>query len=182
MMDFGKVFRPLFLVGGFLLFFLSAGCGQGKVEDKAFDTMLQGLLDPSVPSISVDSLRELCSEKDVLLLDARSREEYEVSHMKNAVWVGYEGFDLKRVKEVSKERFVVVYCSVGKRSGEVAQQMREVGFQNTVNLYGGIFEWVNRGERVYRNDHPIDSVHAYSKAWGVWLKEGKKIYESGSKR
>jgi hypothetical protein len=71
---------------------------------------------------------------------------------------------------------VVVYCSVGYRSEKIAARLREMGFLEVYNLYGGLFEWVNRGNPVYRNEQATRAVHGYSWTWGIWLRRGKKVY------
>ena len=53
-----------------------------------------------------------------------------------------------------------------------------MGYKEVYNLYGGIFEWVNQGNRVVtgENNSVTKQVHAYDKVWGTWLKEGVKVY------
>ena len=48
---------------------------------------------------------------------------------------------------------------------------------NAKNLYGGIFEWKNQDGTVVDDEGSItDSVHAFDRAWGIWLNKGKKVY------
>ena len=71
----------------------------------------------------------------------------------------------------------MVCCSVGARSEKIGAQLRQAGFTNVRNLYGGIFEWVNEGQPVVTGaNRPTDRVHAYSPTWGIWLKRGQKVY------
>lgn len=165
-----------FLLG--LLGLLSLpGCqGQDRlVKSRAYDLMLKGLLPKEAPFLGVAAAQEADS---VLFLDSRSREEYEVSHLPGARWIGYESFDSTRVEDLDRSQPVVVYCSVGYRSGEVAAQLQQMGFSQVHNLYGGLFEWSNRGyPLVNPQSQPTDSVHGYSPTWGVWVKEGTVVYE-----
>lgn len=143
------------------------------------DVVLKKFNQQSVPYITVDSLKKVCN--DVIVLDAREHKEYNVSHIQNAVYVGYDNFDLKKtVKQLpkSKNTKIVVYCSLGVRSEDIGEQLQKVGFTNVTNLYGGIFEWKNQGNKVYNSkNNPTEKVHAFDKEWGVWLKKGIKIYE-----
>jgi rhodanese-related sulfurtransferase len=155
-------------------FSLLATLGFGQVQSGAFRLLLDGLLQHSVPEISVaeasrDSAR-LC------FLDAREPNEYAVSRLAGARWVGYDQFDLARVAQLDRSRTVVVYCSVGYRSEKIAEKLRAAGFTDVRNLYGGIFEWVNQGHPVYDDRGKTLNVHAYNRTWGVWLKKGKKVY------
>ncbi len=120
----------------------------------------------------------------VLLLDTRKKEEYEVSHLKNAIWVGYKAFDqdLVRSKIPNKEAAIVVYCSIGVRSENIGEKLMAMGYSNVKNLYGGIFDWKNKNNPVYnRNNQETDSVHAFSKHWGKLLKKGIKVYDRTNK-
>jgi len=138
--------------------------------------MLNGLLGRNVPEISVSDLDSL--QNSVQLLDARERNEYEVSHLQGAKWVGYDDFDLERVDGLPKDTAIVVYCSVGYRSEKVVEQLLAAGFTNVQNLYGGIFEWANEEKPVVDTQgEPTEKVHAYDRVWGVWLNKGKKVYK-----
>jgi len=145
------------------------------IKNKAYDLMLMRLIPKGAPTLSVAELNEKAGK--VLLLDAREKREYEVSHIKGARWVGYDDFDLSRVKDLPKDTPIVVYCSVGYRSGVVAGKLIAAGFEHVENLYGGIFEWKNREHPVYRDSTETDSVHAYNRKWGIWLQKGKKVYD-----
>jgi len=145
------------------------------IKNKAYDLMLMRLIPKGAATLSVAELKEKAG--DVIILDAREKREYEVSHLRGARWVGYDDFDLSRVKDLPKDTPIVVYCSVGYRSGVVANKLLTAGFENVENLYGGIFEWKNRGYPVYRDTAETDSVHAYNRKWGIWLQKGKKVYD-----
>lgn len=148
-------------------------CSQ--VKDPAYGLMLQHLLSHSVREISVQEAAE--KSAGIIFLDAREKDEFEVSHLKNALPVGYDQFTLNTVKGIDKDARIVVYCSVGYRSEKVAEQLKNAGFSHVANLYGGIFEWVNENHPVYDQSGKITgNVHAYDHTWGVWLQKGEKIY------
>jgi rhodanese-related sulfurtransferase len=111
------------------------------------------------------------------VLDTREKNEYEVSHLKGAQWVGYESFDVNTVRDIPKDQPVVVYCSIGARSQEIGKKLKQEGFKNVYNLYGGIFHWVNEDNPVFQLDSlPTKKVHTYNKMWGVWLNKGEKVH------
>lgn len=158
------------------LSFITLGCAQqeARVESKAYDKMLNKLLDHSVNELSVLEVKKI---NHPVFLDAREKDEYNVSHIKNARWVGYEDFDASRLKGVQKSDTIVIYCSVGYRSEKITEKLNALGFQHVYNLYGGIFEWVNQDNPVYNDKGKTPKVHGYSRAWGVWLNEGEKVYK-----
>ena len=161
------------------LYFLATICiygiamGQEKVADPEFDQMLQKLLSHDVSEISVF---EAGKDSSAIYLDAHEKPEFEVSHIKNALWVGYDNFNLLRLKNIPKDSKIIVYCSVGYRSEKIAKKLEKKGFTNVSNLYGGIFEWKHQNQTVFKNQKETDSIHTYDKQWSKWLFNGIKVY------
>jgi rhodanese-related sulfurtransferase len=131
----------------------------------------------SVPYLTVNRLKHV--GKNVYILDAREQKEYKVSHIKNALFVGYDNFNLEETirKMPNKKNFVVVYCTLGVRSEDIAEKLQKAGYTNVYNLFGGIVEWKNKGNNVYNSkEKETERVHVSSKSWGKWLLKGKKVY------
>ncbi|MFK7782811.1 rhodanese-like domain-containing protein [Psychroserpens sp.] len=131
-----------------------------------------------VPYISVEQLA--MPKTNAVILDAREPQEYEISHLKNAIYVGYDNFDINTVinQIPNKEQDIVVYCSLGIRSEIIASKLMKVGYINVKNLYGGIFEWKNKDFSIYNTQKKVtDSVHVFSKEWSKWLTKGIKVHE-----
>ena len=154
---------------------LTFSCGStDRVDSGAYDLMLQMLLEHSTNQISVDSL--VAIKERVVLLHARSREEYEVSHIPGARWVGYPELRNATYETIPRDSTVIVYCSVGYRSEKAVQALEKEGFSHIANVYGGIFEWVNRGYPVVNDSGRTSRIHGYSSSWGFWLEEGEVVY------
>ena len=145
-----------------------------EVKSKPYDLMLRTMLSRNVEEVDVESAKLL---KDAVFVDAREAKEYQVSHIRNALWVGYDNQDLSSLEKTPKNKTLVVYCSVGYRSEKTVEKLNQMGFKNVYNLYGGIFEWVNQGNPVYKKEEQTNQVHAFNRIWGVWLNKGEKIYE-----
>lgn len=147
------------------------------LENQKFDEMLTQLIDFSVPVIGVQELH--ANQQEYIILDAREKKEYDVSHIQDARFVGYKKFNKKKVKDIPKDAKIVLYCSVGYRSEKIGEKLRKMGYNNVYNLFGSIFEWVNQGYTVVDNqNHPVFKVHTYNKKWSQWVDENKalKIY------
>ncbi|MCB7482237.1 rhodanese-like domain-containing protein [Gramella sp. ASW11-100T] len=130
-----------------------------------------------VPYISVQELRMHQLDEEVVILDSRNSEEFQVSHLKNSVFVGYDNFDISSLKSIRKDQKIVVYCSVGIRSENIADKIITAGFTNVQNLYGGIFKWKNEGFPVVDlKGIETEKVHVFSKHWAKYLNKGEKIY------
>jgi rhodanese-related sulfurtransferase len=153
------------------LLFLTGLYAQQSIEET-----LQKYNRGTVPYISVT---ELSGSGDFLLLDTRSREEFNVSHLKDAIWVGFKEFDPDSIKKTApdKDTPLVVYCSVGVRSEGIGEKLKAMGYSEVKNLYGGIFQWKNDGFPVYDNSgKETQRVHAYDRHWGKLLNDAEKIY------
>ncbi len=149
---------------------------------KNIDRTLKKFNRESIPYIQPE---ELAQQQNTLILDAREKKEYDVSHLKNAIWVGYSKFQLASVetKFKNRESRIVVYCSIGVRSEDIGEKLMKAGYSDVRNLYGGIFEWKNKGYPVYDDqENETEKVHAFSKHWGKLLTKGVKVYDNSSNR
>jgi len=149
---------------------------QGSWSQDKLDRTLRRFNKASVPYSYTTDVEQA---ENIILLDTRKQEEYAVSHLKNAIWVGYKEFNetVLQTKLPDKEAAIVVYCSIGVRSENIGEKLMAMGYQNVKNLYGGIFQWKNEGKPVYNGNHQkTDSVHAFNKHWGKLLKKGIKVY------
>lgn len=127
---------------------------------------------PDVKRISTAELAAWLGDRTrlaPLLLDVRTRVEYEVSHLFNAEHV--EPDALASAVRQPHDRAIVTYCSVGHRSGAFAEKLRAAGYVNVVNLEGSIFRWANEGRPVYRKGQKVAQVHPYNRTWGLLLQK-----------
>lgn len=162
---------------------LSSACSQNQPLDKPrtkqpdFSKKIDGLISFTVPLISVN---ELSKNKDkFIIFDARERAEYDVSHIPEAIFVGYSNFNVESIKNIPKEKQIVVYCSIGYRSEKIGEKMLRLGYKNVYNLYGSIFEWANeKYPLVSSNGKTTNTVHSYNKSWSKWVtcKEIKTVW------
>ncbi len=168
--------RILFLLLLSMSLLVAPACGQQYEHTQdGFEQMVDGLLDHSVPEVRVADLKE---KPQAILLDAREKGEFKVSHIEGARWIGYDDFDATRVADVPKDQEIVVYCSVGYRSEKISEQLKSLGYTNVCNLYGGIFDWVNHEMPVVdKKEKPTNSVHPYNEDWGQWVFKGEKDYK-----
>lgn len=154
-----------------LLVFSPVALSQNRLEKT-----LKRFNNESVPYTYV---KELAENDKVLLLDAREREEFEVSHLKDAIWVGHKTFDIDSLLRIIPDRNseIVVYCSIGVRSEKIGDKLLKAGYSDVKNLYGGIFEWKNNGYPVFDSHRQeTQKIHAFSKYWAKLLTKGEKVY------
>jgi len=147
------------------------------LAQKTIPDVLQKLNKNTVPYITIEELKQ---KQNYILLDTRENKEFAISHLENAIQVGYDKFDNKMISSLVKDKnkLIVVYCSIGIRSETIGEKLIKLGYKNVFNLYGGIFEWKNNDcKTVNSKSIETDSIHTFNKEWSVYLKKGIKIYE-----
>ncbi len=130
-------------------------------------------------SVSYITVNELKAKQNFILLDAREEAEFNVSHIKNAQFVGFDSFNAKKIRKNYQNinATIVVYCALGVRSEKIGAKLLKMGYKNVLNLYGGIFEWKNQNFPVFdSNNKETENIHAFSKEWSQYLLKGNKIY------
>ena len=114
-------------------------CGQ-KQKDK-------NSADGSAAVITLISPSELNSlDKEILLIDVRTPEEYSAGHIENSVNIDIKSDNFSSlIDELDREQEVYVYCKIGGRSNYAAKKMKEMGFKKIYDLDGGIKQWERDG-------------------------------------
>jgi hydroxyacylglutathione hydrolase len=91
-----------------------------------------------VPTIGVEELVDwILDERDFTLLDVRSRQEYEESHLPGAVNI-YLGELPARMDEVPERRPLVTFCGSGKRAIIAASVLLSRGYSDILNCFGSM--------------------------------------------
>lgn len=166
----------------FFLAVLQISCAQIPADrphcsDTAFDKKVSRTISFSIPVIGVEELKKI--QNEVHIFDTRKKEEYDLSHIKGANYLGYEDFDIQRLNSLPKNSKIVLYCSIGYRSEKIGEQLKSQGYTNVHNLYGSLFDWVNRGNEVVdKNGNTTKKVHTYNSNWSKWVidQEIEKIW------
>jgi rhodanese-related sulfurtransferase len=149
----------------FLIFILMMPLVVACQDHKDFDSMARDMGGEVVPLIHPDSI-----PVGAIFVDIREYKEYKVSHISGA-WTQDE-FENANVTPGTP---VILYCSVGYRSGKYGEKLINRGIENVHNLYGGIFNWTNEGREMVDENGPTDKVHTYNKKWGKWVTKGEKV-------
>ncbi len=104
-----------------------------------------------------------------VLLDVRTRPEFEVSHLQGARWVAPQMPAKDLLPTLPTDRPVVLYCSVGYRSADCATRLLRAGFTQVLNLEGSLFQWANEGRPLESGNGAATQVHPYSTRFGKLL-------------
>ena len=80
------------------------------------------------------------SSQDTLVLDVRELWEYDICHINESLHIPM-GKLIGRLDEIDKDKILVVVCHHGIRSRVVGQYLSNNGFDNVINLSGGLNRW-----------------------------------------
>lgn len=97
---------------------------------------------PQYTQISAEKAKELMeTEKDYIILDARTQEEFDEGHIDGAIMIPEYEVSARAEKELTdKDQLILVYCRSGRRSKIAAQALADLGYTN-VKEFGGIIDW-----------------------------------------
>ncbi|MEA3274875.1 MAG: rhodanese-like domain-containing protein [Pseudomonadota bacterium] len=91
----------------------------------------------------------LAAGDDLYLVDIRTPGEVAQGAIPNAQHLPMHLIPL-RMSELPKDRDVVLYCRSGARSYHACSYLAQQGFENVVNLRGGIIAWARGGFEIER--------------------------------
>ena len=155
------------------LFFVLIIFSSKAQNPKGFDKMCKGYIKGTVNLVMPIQLH---SDSNAIVLDTRELKEYNTSHIKGALYVGYDNFVMQKVNAIKKDRRIYVYCSVGYRSEKIGEQLKKSGYNQVYNLYGGIFNWKNSGFPVVNNSNEkVNLIHGYNKDWSKWIYKNDSV-------
>jgi len=97
--------------------------------------------------ISPLEAKHLLKEKNVILIDVRTKEEYAFKRIKGASLLQVTEIELL-VKELYPDQKLtyILYCRSGIRSGYAQRIMLQMGYEHVLDL-GGIIDWPYETEK-----------------------------------
>lgn len=128
---------------------------------------------PDVPQLTPADLQHWLNDGQPgppVLIDARSDEEHEVSHLPDTLHLNVETVTPEALQKLDPARPYVVYCAAGYRACRLARQMHAAGIKDVRNLEGGIFAWANDDHVVQKGGHTVQQVHSYHRLFTRLLK------------
>ena len=88
-----------------------------------------------------EAVKMMKDEKNYIILDVRTPEEYLEGHIPGAINVPNEEIGTAEISELpDKSQLILVYCRSGRRSKEASKKLAGLGYTNIVE-FGGINDW-----------------------------------------
>jgi molybdopterin/thiamine biosynthesis adenylyltransferase/rhodanese-related sulfurtransferase len=98
------------------------------------------LVKNGVPQLSVKELKaRRDAGEDIFLLDVREPYEFQIAQIGGKLIP--QNDVAGRLAEIPRDREIVVHCRSGVRSQRIAEFLKQSGYQDVVNLAGGILAW-----------------------------------------
>ena len=90
-------------------------------------------------NISAEEMKKIISEKQVIILDVRTLEEFKEGHIEKAINIDFysENFE-NNLNKLDKTKKYIIYCRSGNRSGTALKIMEDLKFMEVYNVLGGI--------------------------------------------
>ena len=151
----------------FLLLFVSTGSSGDLTDEQKLERVNQ-LYEkykrsfPDIPDLGIAELMAMKEETDIILVDRRKREEQEVSMLPGAI----TSEEFERNMEKHRDKTIVVYCTIGSRSGHYTKHLIERGIR-AYNLRGSILAWIHAGQKLVAGGGETRRVHVYGRKWNL---------------
>jgi adenylyltransferase/sulfurtransferase len=109
--------------------------------------------------------RRLKSGEPVVVIDVRDPDEYRDGHIEAATNISRGFLEFRVAGTVNDPKTpVVLYCQTGLRSVLAAKQLKELGYENVINLQGGYAKWAQSGLPVVKETSMTpDQIQRYSR-------------------
>ena len=95
-------------------------------------------MDIEITVMQAKELRE--KNPSIQFLDVREPEEVEIGYIPETLHIPLN-FIPYSLEKIPKDETLIVYCHHGMRSLKAVEYLKAKGFDNVVNLAGGIHEW-----------------------------------------
>lgn len=82
---------------------------------------------------------------DVMYLDVREPNEWNLGHLPNAVHIPRGHLESNIEARADRDQTIVIYCARGNRSALAADTLQQMGYQNVTSMAEGFGGWVAIG-------------------------------------
>lgn len=77
--------------------------------------------------LSETELNEIIKNDNYVIIDVRTKEEYEELHVKDSINIPYN--EINKNSDIDKNKIILVYCKSGKRSNMAYQTLKDLGYE-----------------------------------------------------
>jgi rhodanese-related sulfurtransferase/thiol-disulfide isomerase/thioredoxin len=126
-----------------------AGNGPAEVLPKLQRHTEAGAPIAAYKNLSIDEFARMAADKQNVILDVRTPEEFSAGHIPGAVNLDYNAPDFQaKAAALDKNKTYLVHCAVGGRSVRACEKLSHLDFPSLYNLPGGFKAWAKAGQPV----------------------------------
>ncbi|RDY26348.1 rhodanese-like domain-containing protein [Romboutsia weinsteinii] len=94
-------------------------------------------------NVTGGAFEKLASEnKNAVVVDVRDAKDYDKSHIENSINIPIDDFEAKfNELDEYKDKDILIYCSIGRRSAKAAGILTENGYEKATNSVDGVKEY-----------------------------------------
>lgn len=97
---------------------------------------------PEIPSVAVEDVQSLLDE-GAELIDIREQNEWDEARIPGAQLKPMSSIN-DWYQDLPRDHTVILYCRSGQRSSQAVHALvSQAGFENVLNMTGGIIAWAN---------------------------------------
>ena len=120
-----KIIKGLLLLLGVCLL---RACSNNKNTESKINVDNNGFL-------TKESIKNIQEKNNYVILDVRTKEEYNEKHIVDSILIPYDEISDKTVN-IDKDKTILVYCRSGKRATTAVEKLKRLGY--TAYNMGGI--------------------------------------------
>lgn len=140
-----------------------------KLESRLRVAFVKATRNVDAPLIKADELKRIIDDTNLVLIDVRNAHEQAVSMLPRALTTA--DFAEKFRRGIPAGKRLVVYCTIGYRSGKYAMELAKQRLR-AENLEGGVLAWSFAGGAFLAKDStgawaPTQRVHVYDSEWNI---------------
>jgi len=108
-----------------------------------------GVFKDIAPKEASGLIKKNSGNPNFVIMDVRTPEEYREGYIENSVNINYLGKTFRNeVLKLDRTKIYLLYCRSGRRSKEVQDIMKGLGFKEVYNMPGGILQWQAEGLKI----------------------------------
>ena len=107
----------------------------------------------TIKNIDVEEFAKLRATGTNVVLDVRTREEWEQGHLPDAILIDFIEPDFEeKIAKLDPDKTYLVVCASGGRSARACKKMEALKFKELYNVKGGMNAWEKAGKPVVKGD------------------------------
>lgn len=133
------------IIGIIIILLISTFTGINNKKSEEIEDMngSENIFEEKEVKVSIAEAKEIIAEnKELLILDTRTQEEYDAGHIEGAILIPYNKLEMNLDQlDGYEDKPILVYCRTGSRSAVAVDTLIENGFNKIYHMNQGFSRW-----------------------------------------